>query len=86
MIGQGIGLKHLLPMAVEELKKNPLAEGDYYEGDLLIQVLGRDQSELGDNAQAISDLIAICEAALIWDEPSLSDEKVPIVREFIGRY
>lgn len=39
MIGQNIGLKFLVPIAVEELKKNILAEGDYYEGDLLKSVL-----------------------------------------------
>jgi hypothetical protein len=39
MIGQQIGLKFLIPLALEELKINPLAEGDFYEGDLLCSVL-----------------------------------------------
>jgi len=39
MIGQNIGLKFLIPLALEELNKNILAEGDYYEGDLLQAVL-----------------------------------------------
>lgn len=39
MIGQNIGLKFLIPLAFEELQKNILAEGNYYEGDLLSMVL-----------------------------------------------
>ncbi len=40
MIGQEIGLKYLLPIALVELEKDPLAQGDYYPGDLLKNVLG----------------------------------------------
>lgn len=35
MLGQSIGAKYLLPMAIKILKENPFAEGDFYEGDLL---------------------------------------------------
>ena len=35
MVGQGIGLEYLAPMALEVLEQNPFAEGDYYPGDLL---------------------------------------------------
>jgi hypothetical protein len=39
MIGQNIGLKYLIPLAIETLQKNILADGDLYEGDLLKAVL-----------------------------------------------
>ena len=39
MIGQQIGLPWLVPMALEVLEHDPLAEGDYYPGDLLHNVL-----------------------------------------------
>ena len=39
MIGQNISLEHLMPLAIGELSKNILAEGDFYEGDLLKAVL-----------------------------------------------
>ncbi len=39
MIGQDISLDYLMPLAILELSKNILAEGDYYEGDLLKVVL-----------------------------------------------
>ncbi|MFI2430148.1 contact-dependent growth inhibition system immunity protein [Streptomyces sp. NPDC018955] len=41
LIRQDVGLAHLLPLAVEVLRANPLAEGDMYEGDLLAAVLTR---------------------------------------------
>jgi hypothetical protein len=40
MIGQGVGLPHLLPLAVSVLEREPLAEGDFYPGDLLSSVIG----------------------------------------------
>jgi hypothetical protein len=39
LIGQSIGLLFLIPLALEQLEKNPLAEGDFYPGDLLCAVL-----------------------------------------------
>jgi len=42
MIGQKIGLVYLVPLALNELRKCPLAEGDYYPGDLLNMVLRTD--------------------------------------------
>ena len=39
MIGQEIGLYFLMPLAIETLTDNIFAEGDYYEGDLLKNVL-----------------------------------------------
>ncbi|WP_405809962.1 contact-dependent growth inhibition system immunity protein [Streptomyces sp. NBC_01520] len=39
LIGQDIGLPHLLPLALAVLRKNPMAEGHMYEGDLLSAVL-----------------------------------------------
>ncbi|WP_207435620.1 contact-dependent growth inhibition system immunity protein [Sabulibacter ruber] len=35
MISQGIGLRYLIPFAIEKLKENILAQGDSHQGDLL---------------------------------------------------
>ena len=40
MIGQKIGLDHLMPLAIVALERDPLAEGDHYPGDLLANVVG----------------------------------------------
>ena len=42
MIGQNETLIYLIPLALEELDKNTLAEGDLFEGDLLTNVLNCD--------------------------------------------
>ncbi|MDO3701886.1 contact-dependent growth inhibition system immunity protein [Micromonospora sp. C28SCA-DRY-2] len=39
MLGQQIGVPALLPLAVQVLLRDPLAEGHYYPGDLLTNVL-----------------------------------------------
>lgn len=39
MIGQGIGLPWLIPVALRVLERDPLSEGDFYPGDLLGSVL-----------------------------------------------
>ena len=39
MIGQEIGLRFLIPLAIEKLTLNLFAEGNFYEGDLLNAVL-----------------------------------------------
>lgn len=44
MIGQNIGLTYLIPLALDKLKENILAEGDYYPGDLLKSVLTSKES------------------------------------------
>lgn len=39
MIGQGIALRFLVPIAIEVLERDPLTQGDFYPGDLLANVL-----------------------------------------------
>jgi hypothetical protein len=39
MIGQEIGLKHLIPISIDYLREDILTEGMYYPGDLLKMVL-----------------------------------------------
>jgi len=39
MIGQNISLSYLMPLAIEQLQRDPLVAGDFYPGDLLANVL-----------------------------------------------
>lgn len=40
LIGQRIGLRWLVPLAIERLENDPLASGDLYEGDLFASLAG----------------------------------------------
>ena len=51
MIGQNISLDILMPIAFERLKQNILAEGDFYPGDLLNNVLRAETSYWEKNPQ-----------------------------------
>jgi hypothetical protein len=44
MIGQNIGLRFLIPLALERLERNVFAAGDFYRGDLLGVVLSADRA------------------------------------------
>ncbi|MCD6069026.1 MAG: hypothetical protein K0S33_3852 [Bacteroidetes bacterium] len=44
LIGQNIGLKYLIPIAIEFLATDVLIEGDLYSGDLLESVLKIDKN------------------------------------------
>jgi CDI immunity proteins len=61
MIGQQINLEYLVPLALEHLRINPLAEGKYYPGDLLdVVVKANDEfwlsyPELRDEVTAIAE-------------------------------
>jgi len=49
LIGQQIGLKYLVDIAIEKLTADILAEGDFYPGDLLQSVLSIDSKYWADN-------------------------------------
>jgi len=61
MIAQGFGLTYLIPLAIEKLQENILAEGDLYPGDLLKSILEVDKSFWEENKQLLGDLKAIIE-------------------------
>ena len=73
MIGQKIGLRWLMPLALDVLEKDPLAEGDFSTGDLLSAVLrptdeywaGEPQlrsrlSAVLDNLDEVPDVLVAC--------------------------
>ena len=43
-IGQSVGLPYLIPLAIAKLELEPLAEGDFYPGDLLCSVIAVDNT------------------------------------------
>jgi len=59
MIGQNIGLDHLIPLALIILGENILAEGDMFEGDLLSNVLKSDKEYWTKNKENWKVVISI---------------------------
>jgi len=59
LIGQGAGLKYVIPLAVEVIKDTPLAETTYFEGDLLLQLLRLSGDDWAENASELAEFKAI---------------------------
>lgn len=78
MISQNIGLKYLIPLALETLKENILAEGDFYEGDLLKSVLTSDREFWNKETDLFNELELI-----ISKNENLMIERVP---EFLDSF
>jgi hypothetical protein len=62
MIGQEFGLNYLIPLAIEKLSENILAEGDYYPGDLLKSAISIDSKFWLDNKHSYIQLKEIIES------------------------
>ena len=78
MIGQGIGLSHLLPLALDVLEQDPWAEGDYYPGDLLASVLRVERSSWKQIPQVWARLRAL--VARLEDIPPDMQESIAAFR------
>ncbi|MGW1196625.1 contact-dependent growth inhibition system immunity protein [Streptomyces sp. NPDC002536] len=76
LIKQNVGLAHLLPLAVEVLRVDPLAEGDMYEGDLLAAVLTRDGEAWSESPELRREIRSIVS--------ELADVPPPLKREVEG--
>jgi hypothetical protein len=74
LIGQSIGLPYLLPLAVEVLRENPMAEGHIYEGDLLSAVLTRNPAVWTESSELAREFRAI--VAELTDLPPELQRKV----------
>ncbi|MFD9086055.1 contact-dependent growth inhibition system immunity protein [Streptomyces prasinus] len=79
LIGQDIGLPVLLPLAVEVLRDNPLAEGDMYEGDLLRAVLTRNSAVWSTCPELARQL-----AFIVGGLSGLSSDLRSTVERFVG--
>lgn len=61
LIGQKIGLRHLIPVALSILRDDPLVEVRYFEGDLLLQLLRlseEDWKHNGEDLESFRSLIS----------------------------
>ena len=81
MIGQNIGLKFLIPVALDKLRDNILAEGDYYEGDLLKAVLTSETEFWNTEPELTKDLEAI-----ILDKEERLKEQAPELLKSLAQW
>jgi hypothetical protein len=77
MIGQKIGLKFLVPIALEALVPNPFVEGNHYIGDLLEQVLKVDKDFWNNNEDLLFELNEV-----IFLVKSTIDTISPLIKDY----
>jgi len=89
-IGQRMSLPYLIPLAVEKLTINPLAEGHCYEGDLLQNVLKVDNEYFEWDKNSASCLVSICKQAAskirAKNHAYGDDELLVLIDEFVKKY
>jgi hypothetical protein len=71
LLGQKIGLRFLVPKAIQFLRKDILSEGDFFPGDLLIQILRLDTHDWKDNRELHTEfnrLLTQNESAIIAND------------------
>lgn len=61
LIGQQIGLKYLIPVAIDLLENDILVEGDFYPGDLLEAVLKADLKFWNQNKNHRAQILELVE-------------------------
>jgi hypothetical protein len=64
LIGQGIGLTWLVPLALAQLAQNLFAEGDYYPGDLLSVVVRVPDSYWQKHPASLKDFVQLLHTQL----------------------
>jgi hypothetical protein len=82
MIAQSVGLPFLVPLAVEELENDPLAEANFYRGDLLGAVIRIGQPFWSTHADFYGRM---CDVVLRVKKllPSLDQVDEPTVRKVL---
>lgn len=81
LIGQKLGLKHLIPIALNHLEVNPLTEGMMYKGDLLANVALIDQHFWKSNPKLNNRLVEVINELKIILE-TINGELLPPLADF----
>jgi hypothetical protein len=83
LIGQKIGLPFIIPIAITELQKNILAEGDFYPGDLLTSLLRLAEENWNQNPKEKNKLIELLGQKLSILEATENKELIRNVKAFL---
>ena len=80
LIGQNIGLKYLIPKALDILENNPFSQGDMFKGDLLLSVVRVESSFWSNNSELNNRLVELkFDLNEILD--TLKNEIMPLLKE-----
>jgi hypothetical protein len=84
MIGQRLGLPHLVPLALNILEHDPLAEGDCYPGDLLMSLVSA-ESFMASSPELLERLLGVVDRAVVRSGGEGDDLRKDLM-EFIDRH
>lgn len=84
MLGQSIGANYLLPKALGVLEENPLACGDFFEGDLLVAIARHPEYSAIMTSEERLRWDTICRAAINSTDPVLSKKDLRAVKSFLA--
>ncbi len=88
VIGQELSLEVLMPVAIEVLEKDPFADGDFFRGDLLLNVL-RNVSWLVERPSLMGRIAAIVQLVVkleFMDEDCGDKNEVTEIREIVEAF
>jgi CDI immunity proteins len=92
MLGQDIGTEYLMPEALNVLESNPLADGDFYAGDLLhslMKLQGDYWKEHPENLnrarKVVSNALEIFNSRAPEDIDSVDEELIEEVEQFLAK-
>src|SRR5262245_23006668 len=86
LIGQNFSLDYLVPLAIDRLEEDPLVEGDYYPGDLLISLLRAESGFWRSHPEMCKRMMEIAKRAmaLVRNHPGIACED--IISTITGAY
>lgn len=84
MLGQNVGSRYLVPVALERLEAEPLVAGDFYPGDLLCNVLCLPSGFWAENPELRARVAAVAARAVELIEGDDHDRD-PVVAKAIRR-
>jgi hypothetical protein len=77
MLGQDIGSRYLVPIALERLEANPLVAGDFYPGDLLCAVLSLPREFWSANPELRTRVAAVAARAIDLAMGGKTNDEIP---------
>lgn len=83
LIGQNIGLKFLVPLALKQVHAHPLAQGDFYPGDLLVSLLRVETNFWTQNPDYCKEIHQIVQTVLLMGQKKKKrfSDSIELVRE-----